>query len=249
MKFQFISVLLLAALAVPSAWAAQEPSPSPPKATPSVAYAGGVYSVEVRYQGERQGATRNVEVELYRDDKGELHRRITALGGNQFALTKLSPSEAKQPAAFQRPPAQRLVAPLFLPGDAGIHIKVNPAVGFTEFLSLKILDPVVLTVGEDGVIEADREGVRAALHDGSVRHSGCFTAAGETKKADGQVVFNLKAMVEPEYNPDGSWSREPGEWTDCVVHLDGKDGAPWVTRKRVVDGEPHYIFLLTGESH
>lgn len=247
MKLRLTSFVLLAVVGVSLAWATQEASEPSEKAGPRVVYVGGAYSVAVQYEGERQGTTRNVEVELYRDEKGELHRRIAALEGNQFALTKLSPSEENQPAAFQRPPAQRLVAPLFLPGDSGIHIKVNPAVGFTEFLSLKILDPVVLTVDADGVVAADREGVRAVLHDGSLRHSDCFTAAGETKTADGKVAFNLKALVEPDYNPDGSWSREPGDWTDCVVRLEGKDGAPFITRKRMVEGKPQYAFMPTGE--
>ncbi len=204
------------------------------------------YTVQLEKPIERVGFTRNIEVELYRDNAG-LHRMITALEGNQFALRKPGPGEGAAPPWERRPgPPEivgRMLAPILLPGDSGIRVKVDPQVGFTEIGSLKILDPVTLNLRPDGIIEADREGVRAVLHKGSVRHSPCFVITPQTKPG----YFNIGEMLQPKLAEDGSWIRPSGARMDCPVSLDGKDGEHYISRKVTVGDKAVIAFVVVQE--
>lgn len=226
---------------------AQQPSPES-NPHPYAVFTDAVYRVNLQYEGKRAGSTRNVEVTLYRD-KGQLHRRITALEGNQFALKPLTSEQQNQVPGLRPTPAERLLAPVFLPGDSAVSVKIDPEVGFTEFLFLKILDPVVLAIEEDGLLGADRAGVRAVFLNGQVNHTECFAAMEPVENEQGQKVYDFKRLLAPEYNPDGSWTRPVGEFTDCVVDLQGTDGEHFVTRERTENGKRRFVFLLSREMH
>jgi hypothetical protein len=200
-----------------------------------------VYIMAPAASGARRGVTKNVAVELY-SAGGQLHRRITALDANQFAVR---PATTDTQTAFrdQAGALFDLVVPVFLRGDNGIRITVNPTVGFTEFVGLKLLDPAVLSIAADGVVEADIAGVRAIRHAGTVTHSRCFLSVSRSVDAEGRESFDVGAFMNARQAPDGSMLRKAGEMLDCPVELAGADGPRYVSRRVTLADRSAIVFV------
>ena len=195
---------------------------------------------------QRVGTTKRVAVVLRRAGS-ELRRTITALEGNQFAVRPLRKDERDTRAAIQdnRGAAVTMVAPVFLPGDTGIEIQIDASVGYTEFAGLKLLDAATLRIALDGVVESDREGVRAVAFEGSVKHADCFLAVSQT--ADG--AFDIGSFMSAPAAADGSMHRKAGESLDCPVSLNGADGQRYRSASRNVGGKMRIVFVRdTGET-
>jgi hypothetical protein len=201
--------------------AAQEPSGSP-------AVQLIVYRPEVKGDVIRNGTTKSVEMLLHQGKWGRIQREIRAIKGSQFSIRPLQPGEVRPRNGLDG----LVVAPTFLPGDHDIRISIDPVVGYTEFLNLKILDPVVVSVGLDWRVIADREGVRATVFRGKVKDSwDCFHALGSS--------LNISEALAP----DGSWPWPAGDRLLCDVELEGSDGEGLVTRRVTEAGKPVIAFV------
>lgn len=181
---------------------------------------------------QKRGATKNVAVELIRFEK-DVTRRITALAGAEFAVKQ---------GIGRGGPVYDPLPPEFSAGDTNITIKVDSSVGFTELLGLKFFDPVVVNVAADGVVEADRPGVRATAFRGKARHFNCFLAAAHEKNAEGNEVYSIGSMAQPTMASDGSMVRVPGEVMTCGFQLKGTDGAQYVSKEVAVGDQRRFLF-------
>jgi hypothetical protein len=135
----------------------------------------------------RMGIAKNSEIGFVKSEASGIRQVITALEGNQ---TSWMTQAGKDP--------QQSIIPFFLPGDSGIRVKVDPAVGFTAVAGLKLRDPVVLMIHADGLVESDREGVRASVWSGEVRPSDCFAAL---KQQEGAFILNEPFASDGSLDP------------------------------------------------
>jgi hypothetical protein len=174
---------------------------------------------------QKQGATKNVMVELHHSKNG-FYSDITALEGAEFALMEVATSRSKFDWKDSTGKVFDLALPEFSPGDRNITIKIDAGVGFNELLGLKFLDPVVINVASDGAIESDRAGVRAIAFQGSAVHSDCFLGA-----AQKEGVYSIGGFSHAPMARDGSMVRTPGEMMECHLELTGEDGAEYVSQK------------------
>jgi hypothetical protein len=110
---------------------------------------------------------------------------------------------------------------------------VNPEVGFTAVAGLKILDPAVLAIHQNGLVEADREGVRAVVWAGTISLSEIFVALPQSGGG-----FLLKEPLAP----DGSLARSPGARVYCAVRMEGSEGASLVSREILSEGRRLFVF-------
>jgi hypothetical protein len=190
-----------------------------------------VYKPAFKTDIQREGVTKTVEVKVVRGVADQrLYRDITAIQGSQFAV-------ASSPSAPVNLWDLKVIAPAFLPGDSDIRIEVNPDVGFTEFLNLKILQPVVVAVAPDWTLLADREGVQATLFLGTVEYSQCR-----------RILGGINLNPPRSRMPDGSLLWEVGAMLECALAMEGTDAGAYVTRRVVEGGKSRIVFARTVES-
>ncbi|MEX2269984.1 MAG: hypothetical protein WD690_00845 [Vicinamibacterales bacterium] len=159
-----------------------------------IALLGG--AVHAQYRGPsgppivKRGATKNVAVEFYKA-KGAFYIKVTALQGVEFAVKELSPDVPPSGLAFKDSAGKVVdfVLPRFSQGDKRITIGIDSSAGFTEIFGLKILDPVVVAVADDGTVEANRPGVRAVAFQGEATYEDCFLGAARSTDTEGRETF------------------------------------------------------------
>jgi len=209
-----------------------------PAAPPRQVIPSAIYRLDFRTERERVGVTKNVEVEQVPTSGDNYTVKFRALKDNQFALWKATSSEEAKPTRGKPDPTERLVLPSFLPGDSGIHVKVASPGGFTQLFSLKILDPVVLAVRPDGTIEADREGVRAVQHVGTVFYPPCFLV--QPKAEEG--VYYIEPFSKYVKEQDVLVLYD-GQELICEADMKGEDGKQYITHKIQLEGKLAIVFV------